>query len=112
MNTPATPPTVPAFTPGPWCVEKPECSIVFAKRGINVARILRGNLSGDEQQANAELIASAPTLHAENRELRAENERLRTALERCLTAIDAGFGKPQREHIKAQARAALNPATK
>ena len=81
-------------TPGPWyiaeykrsnhyCIESeadPETQGIFSGRPITLVR----------DYGNALLIASAPTLHAENERLKALNEKLRKALRTTLHRIVSG----------------------
>jgi hypothetical protein len=92
MNTPTQPPA-PEFaghTPGPWHTNMPpgRFPIYAGKNGewTYIASAIDG--TKEEKDANARLIAAAPTLLAEVATLKAQSTALRAALELALAYFD------------------------
>ena len=75
---------------------------------VNIAVTALQAQASDMEKSILDLSHPNLKLLLEERNLaQAQAAKLAEALERCITAIDAGFGKAQREHIKQQARDAL-----
>lgn len=104
-------------TPGPWHVNTlGPARIIYdsTKEGWAIADVktYHGRFTPEEIEANARLIASAPTLAAENERLRAEKAELLAALHATIVASGRGT-KPRDDDPNwvRNARAALAKAT-
>jgi hypothetical protein len=64
------------FTPGPWEKDETAPYYISAEDGRNIATVHSGLFSNQEAKGNADLIASAPDLYAENIALRAALQNL------------------------------------
>jgi len=124
------------FTQGPWHILKGPSTVFITDEDISDFRVVMHNpiaIVSDrlEIEANSELIASAPDLLRENRELKkkineltenrdyiwkerkeakqklfaleGENERLRDAIERAIMFLEMGFGSITAEEILKEA---------
>lgn len=77
------------ITPGPWHLEKVAPHGFFHLNSADFSYDM--GLVIIRNKADAELIASAPDLLRENRELKEENKRLREVIERAIMCLGIQF---------------------
>lgn len=85
MTAPVTPPAAVGFTPGPWRLEPAEDGgrVLACDDRATIVHEPPASPFNPQVRADAALIASAPTLHAENAALRDSNAEMLAALREC-----------------------------
>lgn len=102
-------------TPGPWRVEGTMPMRIDSAEGHVAKPLARDGMSPEQYQANARLIAEAPTLKAENERLQELNAELLEALEVTERRIqwmlnNPGSFAPMNQGALLKARAAIAKA--